>query len=75
MHKSRWKLYIYKNCSRVTTPRPSGYHYGGVEHEYSEEENCIKQNKVYPHVLLIIVNCEWNSKSEYFTYVAIILDL
>ena len=76
MRKSRWwKFSIYKNCSRVTAPHPSGYNYGGVEYEYSEGKNCIKQNKVYPHVLLIIGNCEWKSKSEYFTYSAIILDL
>ena len=28
----------------------------------------------YPHMLIIIVNCKWKSKSEYFSYLTIILD-
>ena len=46
-----------QNCSRVKAPHPSGYHYRGIEHEYSEEK-LHQTNKVYPHVLIIIVNCK-----------------
>ena len=41
----------------LTAPHPSGYHYRGIGHEYSETK-LHQTNKIYPHVLIIIVNCK-----------------